>query len=451
MRTAMVIGAGIVGACTAHYLSQRGWRVIVVERRGAAAQETTFANGGQLSACHSVPWSEPGAPLKVLRWLFDSSSPLCFRPRLDANQWRWLARFMLNCLPGRSAANTETILKLALYSRAAYLELFERLHIMDKVVVGDLGIRQQGILHFYRTPQEWARGIEDAKRMTELGLTRRSVTMKQLVKLEPALEPIAGQLVGGTYTASDMSGDAKAFTDELSKFSALSPNKLGVSVQYFFLTDVERLYKAGDRVGVQLRNRHSLNGYRECYEPDALILCTATGTNPLLKQLGLRTNIYPAKGYSATFKLSDAEAKHAPVVSLTDDELKVVYTRLQPHILRVAGTAELSGYDADSLRFERCQALVTGAKRLFPKLDLDTHAFWTGLRPLTPSNVPYICKVPGSSNLWLNTGHGSLGWTLGAGSGKLITELIDGSAGNIQVPDTSLQLDPTRFEFTAPR
>jgi D-amino-acid dehydrogenase len=403
----IVLGAGVVGVTTAYWLARDGKSVCVVDRQPQAALETSFANGGQISASHAEPWANPSAPLKVLKWLFDREAPLLFRPRFDLQQWRWIARFLLECLPRRADRNTAEIVTLALDSRAKLQEIRarERIHYDE---------RTKGILHFYRDSEEFEHAIRAAEVMNKYGCDLRVVDTDEIVRIEPAFEDSRRGIVGGTYTAADESGDAKKFTQALAGVC----ERMGV--QFCYNSDVVALTTDGGGVrSVELRTPE---GYRSL-RARGVVVSLGSYSAPFLRRHGVSLAIYPAKGYSATIPFNGAN--RAPAVSLTDDEYKLVYSNLGDR-LRVAGTAELSGYDL-SLNQSRCQALLGHARAMFPRAGkFEAATFWTGLRPATPSNVPYIGRTRRFRNLWLNTGHGTLGWTLAAGSGKRVAAMIGG-------------------------
>jgi D-amino-acid dehydrogenase len=403
----IVLGAGLLGVTSAYFLRQQGHEVTVVDRQASAAAETSFANGGQISVSHAEPWANPGAPLKVLRWLGKEDAPLLFRIRADLRQWRWALQFLRECTPARTRHNIEQIVRLGTYSRDMLQQLRR-----------DIGIaydeRTQGILHFYTSQQEFDGAEAPAAQMRALGCDRRLISADEAVKLEPALRHIRPQLAGATYTAEDESGDANRFARELVKRCEAD------GVQFLMSHTVTALRAAGGRIDhVEATDSE---GRFQRLKADAYVLAMGS-LSPLYAQpLGVSLPIYPAKGYSVTMPVKEASMAHQ--VSLTDDEYKLVFSRLGDR-LRIAGTAELNGYDRDLNRV-RCEAIVKRAEQLFPGAGDSSRAqFWTGLRPATPSNVPIIgrCKLP---NLFLNTGHGTLGWTHACGSGKSIALIVSG-------------------------
>ena len=403
----LVLGAGVIGTTAAWYLRESGHEVTVVERQNAPALETSFANGGQISVSHVEPWANPAAPMKILRWLGQPDAPLLFRPRLDARQWRWGIQFLIECLPWRTRRNMLRILAISKYSGAALREV----RAATGIAYDDL---QRGILQIYTN----ARDFDDAARAAELvrryGIAREVKTPQECIALEPALGPRKDWIIGGTYTATDESGDARKFTQAL---AALGADR---GIEFRYGVTIESIAVAGGAVcGVRAVNAANR---KEVFAADAYVACLSSYTPNLLDPIGVPTLIYPAKGYSATLAIRDASA--APTVSVTDDAKKIVFTRLGNR-LRVAGTAELAGYNLD-LNAVRCEALTRRAVEWFGNaVDAEHAEYWTGLRPATPSNVPLVGRTR-YPNLFLNAGHGTLGWTMAAGSGKALAEVITG-------------------------
>jgi D-amino-acid dehydrogenase len=407
----IVLGAGLLGVTSAHFLQQLGHEVTVVDRQATPGAETSFANGGQISVSHAEPWANPGAPLKVLQWLAKEDAPLLFRLRADLRQWRWGLQFLRECTPANTRHNIEQIVRLGTYSRDTLQQLRR-----------DTGIeyaqRTQGILHFYTSRKEFDAAEAPARQMRELGCDRRVISADEAVALEPALRHIRPQLAGATFTAEDESGDANRFVRELAKRAEAA----GVT----FLTGhtVTALREAGGRLDhVEATDA---DGRFQRLRGDAYVLAMGSFSPLLAEPLGIRLPIYPAKGYSVTMPVADESMAHQ--VSLTDDEYKLVFSRLTREggdFLRIAGTAELGGYDRD-LNPVRCRAIVRRTEQLFPGAgDASQARFWTGLRPATPSNLPLIGATK-LANLFLNTGHGTLGWTHACGSGKSIARIVSG-------------------------
>jgi D-amino-acid dehydrogenase len=399
----VVMGAGVVGVTSAWYLAADGHEVTVLDRQPAPAQETSFANGGQISVSHAEPWANPGAPLKILKWLGREDSPLLWRLRADLAQWHWGLDFLAQCTPARTRRNIQAIIQLGLYSRAQVQELRRALSL-------DYDVLERGILHYYTDPVEYTSALGQARVMREFGCDRTAKTATECLSIEPALRNSKIPVVGGTYTASDESGDARRFTE------ALAEQARARGVRFRFGAEIASLELVGGEVAaVRLASGERL-------QADAYILALGSYSPLLLRPHGVRLAVYPAKGYSATIPLRADQV--APVVSLTDDGHKLVFSRLGNR-LRVAGTAEFAGYDT-SVSMPRCNALMRRVEQVFPDIAGATNVdYWAGLRPATPGNVPFIGKS-GLGGLWVNTGHGTLGWTLACGSGHLLADLLAG-------------------------
>ncbi|MBX3654033.1 MAG: D-amino acid dehydrogenase [Ramlibacter sp.] len=408
----IVLGAGLLGATSAYYLQQLGHEVTVVDRQATPAAETSFANGGQISVSHAEPWANPGAPLKVLQWLGKEDAPLLFRVRADLRQWLWGLQFLRECTPARTRHNIRQIVRLGTYSR----DMLQQLR-RDTGLAYDQ--RTQGILHFYTSAKEFDAALKPAEQMRELGCERRVISADEAVRIEPALRAMRPRLAGATYTAEDESGDANRFARELVRLCEAS------GVRFLMSHTVTALREAGGQI--EHVEATDSEGRFQRLRADAYVLAMGAVSPLLAAPLGLRLPIYPAKGYSVTMPVKDPALAHE--VSLTDDEYKLVFSRLGDR-LRIAGTAELNGYDRDLNRV-RCEAIVRRVEDVFPGAGDTTQAqFWTGLRPATPSNVPLIGKTR-LPNLFLNTGHGTLGWTHACGSGKSIARIVSGLAPEV--------------------
>ena len=403
----LVLGAGVVGTTSAWYLARAGHQVTVIDRQPVAGNETSFANGGQISVSHAEPWANPHVFGRLRKWLGREDAPLLWRWRADPAQLAWGLRFLLECLPGRTYRNIEAIVAMALYSRGRLQALRDELGLQYDHL-------ERGILHIYTDRQEFSIAIKAAGVMRGLGLDRDTVDVEKCLKIEPALAGARPLLVGGDYTRSDESGDARQFT------LALSEHARAAGVEFRFGCTVERIAAGGSQIaGVVARGENGA----ELLTADAYVVALGSYSPLLTKPLGISLPVYPAKGYSATLTL--AEGSVAPTVSVTDDECKLVYSRLGNR-LRVAGTAEFNGYNLD-LNPVRCQALIKRTQQLFPDLKtVGEPEFWCGLRPATPSNVPFIGQTR-YGNLWLNTGHGTLGWTMACGSAASLAEMMSGT------------------------
>lgn len=418
----IVLGAGIIGVSTAWHLLERGHEVTLVERQPDAALETSFANAAQISVSYCEPWANREAPLKLLKWLLRNDAPLLFRPTLDWRQWRWGLQFLSQCHDAAFERNVQQIVALGAYSHAALKDLVRGTGI-------EYNRLERGIAHVYTDQRAFDSAGEAAALMRRFGVARRLVDRDELLKIEPSLKAFAGNIVGGTYTASDESGDARVFTQALARLCVAR------GARFVYGAQVERLERRGGAVhSVTLRrvDGSAQHNGDETLKADAVVVACGSYSAPLLRTAGVDLPIYPGKGYSATFRIKRPEL--APQVSLLDDEVKCAISRLGDQ-LRVAGTIEVGGYDRGlqgEVAQARCQMLARRIERIFPGV-CDTRSeaeggqpnFWAGLRPATPTNIPFIgrTRVPG---LWVNAGHGTLGWTHGAGSGKALAELISG-------------------------
>lgn len=421
----VILGAGLIGVTSAYFLRQQGHEVTVIDRQASAAAETSFANGGQVSVSHAEPWANPGAPLKLLKWLGREDAPLLFRLRPDLRQWLWGLQFLRECSPARTRHNIAQIVRLGTYSRSTLQQLRR-----------DLGLaydqRTQGILHFYTSQKEFDGAEAPAAQMRALGCDRRVISADEAVRIEPALAHIRPQLAGATYTVEDESGDAHRFARELARRCEAD------GVRFLMSHTITALREAGGQVDhVEATDAE---GRFLSLRADAYVLAMGSFSALLARPLGISLPIYPAKGYSVTLPVKDPARAHQ--VSLTDDEYKLVFSRLGDR-LRIAGTAELNGHDRHLNRV-RCEAIVRRVEQLFPGAgDTSRAQYWTGLRPATPSNLPVIgrSRLP---NLYLNTGHGTLGWTHACGSGRSIARIISGLAPEVDFAFAGVQPAPVQ-------
>ena len=431
----VVVGAGIIGTSTAWYLAERGHQVTVVERQADAALETSFANAGQISVSHCEPWANRDAPLKALKWMFSKEAPLLFRPQWPLGegwqQYRWSLRFLAECNDAAFHRNVGHIVALGAYS-----------HVALKELVVQTGINyhrlERGISHFFADQAAFDSACELAALMQQFGVERKVISTAELLRLEPTLAPFGERIVGATFTASDESGDACVFTQGLARACAAR------GVEFLFSHSLEGLDLAGATVrGVRVRpvthggagggtGLPNAVGSARSITADAVVMACGSYSAPLLRRVGVDLPIYPGKGYSATFPILRPE--RAPSVSVIDDSRKIAITRLGNQI-RVAGTIEVGSYDLglDSpVSQARCHMLARRVEEIWPGM-CDTRLaheggnpqFWAGLRPATPTNIPYIGQTQ-VRGLWVNAGHGTLGWTHGAGSGKALAARVDG-------------------------
>jgi len=398
-----VLGAGVVGVTSAWYLARAGHEVTVVDRQQAAAMETSFANGGQISASHAEPWANPGTPRQILEWLGREDSPMLFRLRADPYQWAWGLAFLRECLPARSRANAAQIAAINRYSRAQLLALRAETGIQYEQQTG-------GILRLF----EGRRVLDEAVAAASLeqlhGVDLRVLTAAGCVALEPALAARAERIAGGVHAPGDESGDAHKFTQALALLCAAR------GVRFRYGSSIRRVETAGGEVArVRLDSG-------EAIEADTYVMALGSYSPLLLRPIGISIPVYPLKGYSITIPLAAGDV--APHISLSDGAHKLVMSRLGER-LRVAGTAELTGYDT-AINEVRCRAIVRRTFELFPKAGRPEEAqFWAGLRPATPGGVPCIGRTR-YPNLLLNTGHGTLGWTMACGSGAAIADIVSG-------------------------
>ncbi|MCL4747731.1 MAG: D-amino acid dehydrogenase [Burkholderiaceae bacterium] len=397
-----ILGSGVIGVTTAWYLARQGAEVTVIDRQRAPGMETSYGNAGQISPGYSTPWAAPGIPLKAMKWLFQRHSPLSIRPDGTLFQLRWMAQMLANCTASRYAVNKERMLRLAQYSRDCMRELR-----------ADTGIayeaRQQGTLQVFRTRRQLDAIAKDTAVLDEAGVEYRVLAPDQFDEIEPGLARSAAKLAGGLYLPGDETGDCRLFTDGL---AALAGRE---GVRFVHDATIERIEREGGRVSAVV-----VDGRRE--SADAYVLALGSYSRKLALELGLDLPVYPLKGYSLTIPVLDSDA--APQSTVMDETYKVAVTRFENRI-RVGGMAEIGGFDL-GLNPRRRETLEMVVDSLFPGAgDLAEAEFWTGLRPMTPDGTPIVgaTRYP---NLWLNTGHGTLGWTMAAGSGQLLADQISG-------------------------
>ncbi|NLR74616.1 D-amino acid dehydrogenase [Leeia sp. IMCC25680] len=394
----VVLGSGIIGVSTAYYLARNGMEVTVVDRQSGPALETSFANAGQISPGYAAPWAAPGVPLKALKWLFQKHAPLSIRPDGSLWQWQWLARMLANCTAARYDINKERMMRLAEYSRDVIRQLRQ-----------DTGIayegRSQGTLQVFRSQAQLDAVGKDIAVLERCGVPYELLDRDGCVRAEPALD--RNQIVGGLRLPNDETGDCALFTLELAK----AAEALGVTFRYN--QPIDRLLVDGERItGVQLG--------QERLQADHYVVALGSYSTPFLQQVDLPIPVYPVKGYSLTIPITDAS--RAPTSTVLDETFKVAVTRFDNRI-RVGGMAELAGFDL-GLNPRRRATLEMVVDSLYPGSgDLPAATFWTGLRPMTPDGTPIIGGTR-YRNLSLNTGHGTLGWTMGCGSGKLLADVL---------------------------
>ncbi len=411
----IILGSGVIGTATAYYLAQAGVRVTVIDRQPAPALETSFANAGQISPGYSTPWAAPGIPLKAAKWLLQRHAPLSIRPDGSLYQWRWMAQMLANCNAQRYAVNKGRMLRLAEYSRDCLRELRR-----DLSLAYDEG--QGGTLQLFRTQQQLDAAERDVEVLQAQGVPFRLLTRAQLASVEPALARVSHSLSGGLQLPNDETGDCHAFTQALAK----EAQRLGVVFR--FNADIQRVERGADGAIRQV----IVDG--QPLQADQYVLALGSYSRALGLSLGLDLPVYPVKGYSLTLPIENESA--APVSTVLDETYKVALTRLGDR-LRVGGMAELSGFDL-SLSPRRRETLELVINDLFPGVGpLEKATFWTGLRPMTPDSTPIVGSSP-IKNLWLNTGHGTLGWTMACGSGRVLADQMLGTRTAIDVQGLSV-------------
>ncbi|MBS7539234.1 D-amino acid dehydrogenase [Ancylobacter lacus] len=408
MRHFAVIGAGITGITTAYALRQRGYAVTVIDRQRYAAMETSFANGGQLSASNAEVWNSWATVLKGIKWMLTPDAPLLMNPKPSWHKYSWMAEFLAN-IPNYRANTVETT-RLAIQARKYMFEIAAREGI-------DFNHEKRGILHIYRDKASYDGAAEVSKLYAAGGLPRRAVTPAEMRALEPTLH---GDYYGGFYTESDSTGDIHKFTRGLADAAV----RQGVRFVSEASVDMVEHIGTGVRIGWSVAPAdENAEPTRETLVADGVVVCAGIGSRDIAAKLGDRVNIYPVKGYSITVMLDDeASQKAAPWVSLLDDKTKIVTSRLGADRFRVAGTAEFNGENRD-IRADRIRPLVDWTRKLFPGVSTARVVPWAGLRPMMPSMMPKVDagKLPG---VFYNTGHGHLGWTLSCVTAEMIAEKI---------------------------
>ena len=406
----VVLGGGLIGVASAYYLSKAGFDVTVIERGQGVALETSFANGGQISTSHTDPWATPENLWTFIKHIGQQSAPVRLRCHLDMDLIRWCMCFLGNMSSAKARLHTERMLKLALWSSEC-LQDIQNQHDLKYNVVND------GILHIYRNQRHYERALKQAELVTSFGCDRHPIDKSEVLRLEPALTNQIDQIQGAIFCSSDESGDSYVFTKQLAKVC------VDQGVKFLFSNSVKHIVHDDHKTtGVCLDNGEIINA-------DAVIVAMGSYSAAILKPIIGYFPLYPAKGYSVTMPVID-DAK-APTLSLIDDEKKMVYSRFGKQ-MRVAGLAEFSGFDL-TLDPVRSRIPLENAATLFQNaFDKEKAEFWTGLRPLTPDNVPIIGRS-GFDNLFVNTGHGTLGWTMAAGSGQVIADLVRGEKPRIDM------------------
>jgi len=410
----LILGSGVIGTCTAYYLAKAGHQVTVIDRQPGPARETSFGNAGEVSPGYSSPWAGPGVPLKAIQWMLMPHSPLVIRPLLDPAMWRWGAQMLRNCTEARYQTNKGRMVRLAEYSRDCMVQLR-----------ADTGIaydeRTQGTLQLFRTQKQLDSTAKDIEILKQYKVPFQLLDREAYLQFEPALALVKEKFVGALRLPGDETGDCFKFTNALAKMA----EALGVEFRYG--VQIERI--AAD--GKQTTGVHTSAGLLTA---DHYLVALGSYSPILLKPLGFNLPVYPVKGYSITVPITNAAC--APESTVMDETHKVAVTRLGDRI-RVGGTAELSGYSLELFE-ERRNTLNHVVTDLFPQGgDTSKATFWTGLRPMTPDGTPVLGGTP-YPNLHLSTGHGTLGWTMAAGTGRVMADLLSKRTPEISMEGLTL-------------
>ncbi|MFK4385686.1 D-amino acid dehydrogenase [Bradyrhizobium sp. USDA 223] len=417
----LILGSGVIGVTSAYYLARAGHEVTVVDRQPEPALETSFANAGEVSPGYSSPWAGPGVPVKAIKWLLMKHGPLVIRPKLDPVMWVWLLKMLRNCTSARYAVNKSRMIPIAEYSRDSLRDLRR-----------DIGIqydeRSQGTLQLFRYQAQLDGTAEDIAVLKQYGVPFEVLNREGCIAVEPALAGVKEKFVGGLRLPQDETGDCHMFTQ------ALARHAQALGVRFLFNTSIDRIVTDGARVSGVATSAGLL-------QADAYVLALGSWSSRLLARLGISLPVYPVKGYSITVPIKDASG--APESTVMDESYKVAITRLGNRI-RVGGTAEISGY-SDKLYDARRATLDHSLTDLFPRGgDLSKATFWSGLRPMTPDGPPVIGRTH-YANLHLNTGHGTLGWTMSCGSGRVLADMLSGKKPDIDVSALSVERYKHRF------
>ena len=411
----IVLGSGVVGTTTAWYLARAGHDVEVIDRQSAPALETSFANAGEVSPGYSSPWAAPGIPWKALKWMFSAHAPLVIRPKFDPSMWKWMAQMLGNCTAAAYAVNKGRMVRVAEYSRDVLKDLREETGIAYDE-------RSRGTLEVFRTQKQIDGIASDLKVLEAYGVPYRVLDRAGCIAAEPALGRVGEKILGGLLLPGDETGDCFLFTQRL---AALAES---AGVTFRFGVDIRSLVTDGARVSGVVTSAGTVSA-------DAVVVALGSYSPHLLKPLGVALPVYPVKGYSLTLPIRNPEA--SPVSTVMDEAHKVAITRLGDRI-RVAGMAEICGFDLE-LRDARRATIAHVVSDLFPEGgDLDKAEFWCGLRPMTPDGTPVI-GATGRPGLFLNTGHGTLGWTMACGSAKLLADIVSNKAPEISTDGLGIE------------
>ena len=413
----IVLGSGVVGVTSAYYLARQGHEVTVIDRQAQPALETSFANAGQISPGYSSPWAAPGIPAKAVKWLLQQHSPLKIQPLMDPEMWMWMLKMLRNCTAGRYSINKERMMRLAEYSRDCFIDLRGELDI-------EYDNRNLGTLQIFRTQKQVTDTAKDIEVLERCNVPYQQLDTDGCIAAEPALARVREKIAGGLRLPGDETGDCFEFTQKLADIS----REMGIT--YKMKTHILDILGDGERItGIK-----TSGGLKTA---DAYVVALGSYSTPLLNRVGLRLPIFPVKVYSLTVPITNPEA--APISTVMDETYKVAMTRFDDRI-RVAGTAELAAF-SDELLDKRRTTISMVVNDIFPDGgDLDQADFWTGLRPMTPDGPPVVgaTRYP---NLFTNSGHGTLGWTMSCGSSRLLADIITGKPTDIDADG----LDMSRY------
>lgn len=427
----LILGSGVVGVTSAYYLAKQGFEVTVLDRQPAVGLETSFANAGQISPGYSAPWAAPGVPMKALKWLFQRHAPLAIKPDMSLWQLQWTFKLLQNCTAKCYDTNKERMVRLAEYSRDCLGELRAETGIAYEG-------RTLGTLQVFRTQKQLDAEAKDIAVLSRIGVPFEHLDPDGCARAEPALAAVKHQLLGGLRLPHDETGDCQLFTTNLAEKAK------ALGVKFMHNVSISRLMTENGKLsGVEI----NVDNDRQILKADQYVVALGSYSRELMQGLGLEIPVYPVKGYSLTVPITNSDA--APVSTVMDETYKVAITRFDNRI-RVGGMAELAGFDL-SLNPRRRETLEMVLGSLFPNGgDMSKSLFWTGLRPMTPDGTPIIGKATVRfDNVWLNTGHGTLGWTMACGSGRLLADLIANKRTEIQSEDFALTRYNKTYQSTA--
>lgn len=411
----VVLGAGVVGVTSAWYLAKAGHDVTVIERQPAAALETSFGNAGGVCPSFSGPWAAPGMPFKAAKWMFQATSPLKVRPKLDIHQWTWLASFVANCTADKFQVNKARMQRIAHYSKACLQDVREELNI-------SYDNQSAGVLQVFQTESEVENGALSAAVLDRMNIPHRVVNRDEAEQIEPALARSNVNIAGGLFMPDDETGDCQKFCNELVQ------RLKGLGVRFQFDLEVTGFSSEGDEVEYIKTDKGQISG-------DAIVVALGPSVANLVRPLKINLPVYPVKGYSITAQITDGTS--APLSSVMDEHSKIMVTRLGSR-LRAAGVAEIAGFDK-SLPKPAVDGIINATQDLFPgAVDYSTCEVWCGFRPMTPDGPPRLGKTQ-YRNLYLNAGHGSNGWTQACGASKIVADIVSGTAPDIDITGLTYQ------------